>query len=297
MIDDLELRHLRHFVALAEELHFTRAAERLGVAQPALSQQIRQLEERLGHRLLERRPRVRLTAAGDAFLPRARRVLEEAADAVESSRRAARGESGRVRVGLAGSMAVGFVPAILRRFGEGHPDVALEPRELSTTRQIEALERGEIDLGFLREPGPPGPGLVFETLTEEPFAVLLPPGHPLAERERVPLGALAGEAFVLFPRAVAPTLHDRIIAFCGAAGFRPRVVQESRSWLTIVALVEAGFGVSLVPGSFRKLQWGESVYRPLEEGHVRSVLALGWRAASLSPAAEALARIARASFG
>lgn len=290
---DLELRHLRYFVAVAEELSFSRAAERLGMAQPPLSQQIQRLEAMLGHPLFERRPRVRLTTAGEELLVTARRVLAQVDQGVEAARRAARGELGTVTVGFAASMILSVLPEAVRAFRKGFPGVTLQLRELSSAAQIEALREGRIDVAFLREPAAADKALRFEPIARETFVAVLPPDHPLAARERIPLAALAGEPFVHFPRAVAPWLYDRILTLCHEAGFHPRVSQEAQEWLTIVGLVEAGVGVSLVPESFRKLQWGEVAYRALDAAGGQSSILLGWRADGERPEVQAFLRAAR----
>ncbi len=263
MSQAIELRHLRYFAAVAEELHFGRAAEKLGIAQPPLSQQIKSMEELIGYPLFERKPRVRLTPVGEALLEVARRTLGQVEEGLEMVRRAGRGEVGKVTVGFAASTLTTVLPEILRNFREQYPGVELRLRELSSAAQAAALADGSIDVGFLREAVTHGTDLICERILREEFMTVLPPGHPLAERREVPLTELAGEPFVHFPRAVAPTLFDQIAAACRRAGFRPRVVQEAQEWLTILGLVEAGLGVSLVPASFRRLRWGDVQYRPL----------------------------------
>lgn len=292
---NIELRHLRYFIAVAEDLSFSKAAERLGMAQPPLSQQIQRLETLVGHPLFERRPRVRLTAAGEAFLLAARRALAQVEQGVEATHRAARGEIGTVTVGFAASMILGIVPEVVRAFRKRFPGVDLQLRELSSAAQAQALRDGQIDVGLIREPLPMDKELRFETIGGESFVAVLPPDHPLADQRRIPLTALAEEPFVHFPRQVAPGLYDRILSLCQDAGFHPRVVQEAHEWLTIVGLVEAGMGVSLVPESFRKLKWGKVVYRPLmlTGTGARYAITLCWRADGERPAVEAFLRTCR----
>jgi DNA-binding transcriptional LysR family regulator len=300
---NIELRHLRYFIAVAEDLSFSKAAERLGMAQPPLSQQIQRLETLVGHPLFERRPRVRLTPAGEAFLLAARRALAQVEQGVEATHRAARGEIGAVTVGFAASMILSIVPEVVRAFRKQFPGVDLQLRELSSAAQVQALRDGQIDVGLVREPLPLGDlgkgELRFETIGGESFVAVLPPEHPLAGQRRIPLPELAEEPFVHFPRHVAPGLYDRILTLCQDAGFHPRVVQEAHEWLTIVGLVEAGMGVSLVPESFRKLKWGKVVYRPLTlEGGAAGVdpryaITLCWRADGERPAVEAFLRTCR----
>ena len=290
--EGVELRHLRYFAAVAEELHFGRAARRLGIAQPPLSQQIAKLEEMLGCALFTRRPRVALTPAGEALLVTARRATAQVAAGVQAARRAGQGEAGVLTVGFAASVMLGPLPPVIRAFRARHPGVELQLRELSTTAQAEALGDGTIDVGFLREPAP-APEIVCEALVQEPFVGVLPPGHPLAERRSIGLAALADEPFVHFPRSVAPTLHDQVMALCRTAGFAPRVVQVAQEWLTIVGLVEAGLGVSLAPASFRRLRWGGVRYVPLSPRGMLTTIAVCRPRGAPSPAVENFLRVVR----
>ena len=292
MDESVELRHLRYFAAVAEELHFGRAARRLGIAQPPLSQQIQRLEETLGCALFTRRPRVALTPAGEALLAVARRALAQVAQGLDATRRAGRGEAGTLTVGFAASTMLGVLPAVVGAYRERFPAVELRLRELSTGAQTEALRDGTIDVGFLREPWP-HEALVREPLLREPLVAVLPPGHPLAARRRLPLSALAEEPFVHFPREVAPTLHDQLMALCRAAGFAPRVVQVAQEWLTIVGLVESGLGVSLAPASFRRLRWGGVRYLPLSPRGMLTTIALCRPRGVPSPTADNFLRVVR----
>lgn len=204
---NLELRHLRYFVTVAEELHFGRAAARLRVAQPPLSQQIRRLERELGVTLFHRSTRrVQLTDAGKILLDEAKRVLAGAAHAVHVVQRAARGESGTLNVGFAASVMFMELPAIIRRFRERFPDVELKLRELPTVPQLARLRSGELDIGFVRQPDP-DPLLHMETVMREPLLIAVSKSHPLASRAKVPLEDLKHEEFVMFPREVATGLH------------------------------------------------------------------------------------------
>src|SRR5262245_15153835 len=233
-ISRLELRHLRYFVAVAEELHFGRAAARLGIAQPPLSQQIQHLEQALGTRVFEgTRRRVQLTDAGEVLLVDARRILTDVDRAFADVGRAGRGEVGSLTVAFAASVMFLDLPRIIREFRARYPGVTLELREMPTGPQIAALERGEIDIGFLREP-PASPTLAVETVMTEPLHIAIGLSHPLATRRRIPLARLADEDFVLFPQDVAPGLHAQVMALCRDAGFAPRVVQVSRELYTTV---------------------------------------------------------------
>lgn len=293
MNQPIELRHLRYFTAVAEELHFGRAAERLGIAQPPLSQQIKSLETLVGYALFERRPQVRLTTAGEALLEVARRTLAQVEEGLELTRRAGRGEAGRITVGFAASILTTALPEILRTYREQFPGIELRLRELSSAAQAEALADGSIDVGFVREAVTQSSDLVCEPILREEFVAVLPPAHPLGEHKELPLNDIAEEPFVHFPRAVAPALFDQIADACGRAGFRPRVVQEAQEWLTILGLVEAGLGVSLVPASFCRLRWGGVQYRPLAPPREFTDVFVCRRAAPLVPAVIPLVEIAR----
>ena len=293
MNQPIELRHLRYFVAVAEELHFGRAAEKLGIAQPPLSQQIKSMEALVGYPLFERRPQVRLTPAGEALLEVARRTLAQVEEGLDLTRRAGRGDAGRLTVGFAASILTTALPEILRTYRERHPGVELRLRELSSAAQAAALADGSIDVGFVREAVEQAAGLTCEPVLREEFVAVLPPAHPLAERGQLPLADLSGEPFVHFPRAVAPALFDQIADACQRAGFRPRVVQEAQEWLTILGLVEAGLGVSLVPASFQRLRWGGVQYRPLGPPREFTDVFVCWRASPVVPTVLPLVEIAR----
>lgn len=289
----MELRSLRHFVTLAEELHFGRAAKRLAMTQPPLSQSLGKLERELGVRLLERtRRKVALTPAGAAFLEEARATLARAAQASEAARRAARGETGRLTVGFLAATAYTLLPLILRDFARAFPGVKLELRELLLPRQVEALLRAEIDIGLLRPPVAEAE-LESETIVTEPFVVALPARHPLGALGRIPAGRLAGEPFVLFPRQPGLVFHDIVMDYCLRAGFRPRVAQEANQTHTVVGLVSAGIGVALVPASTRKIRLAGVVYRPLRGAAPRSRTALAWRRGDASPVVKAFLDVAR----
>ena len=288
----IELRHLRYFVTVAEELHFGRAARRLQMAQPPLSQQINRLEALVGYSLFERKPRVALTEPGKVLLAAARRILLQVEQGVDATRRAGRGETGTLTVGFAASAMLTALPDTFRAYRDRFPQVDLRLREMSTSAQLEALKAGIIDVGFVREPTL-DESLVAEPVVREPFVVALPPDHPLRVHPRLPLGVLADEPFVLFPRFVAPTLYDQVIALCRSGGFHPRQVQEAQEWLTIVSLVDAGLGVSLVPASFQRLGWGGVSYRPLEPEGSRTTIALCRRGEEPSPALDAFVRVTR----
>jgi DNA-binding transcriptional LysR family regulator len=263
----MELRHLRYFVAVAEEGHVTRAAERLGIQQPPLSQQIRALERELDAQLFHRKPRgVELTPAGHAFFGEAKAILERAAAAVVATRRAARGETGRIGLGFTSSASFHpFVPRAIRAFRERHPAVALALEESGTTELVEALRAQTIDAAFLRSPVGESADLTIRPLLEEPMVAALPSGHRLSAADTaLPLAELAGETFVLYRRPVGPGLHDAIIAACDRAGFSPQIGQQAPRMLSTLSLVAAGLGVTVVPASMSRLEAEGVVYRALD---------------------------------
>lgn len=289
----MELRHLRYFLAVSEELHFGRAANRLHVSQPPLSQQIRHLEAELGVELFARtRRRVRLTEAGRAFAGEARVLLERLGQATQTVKRIARGETGSLAVGFITSATFGALPHIYRRFRERHPDVVLVLSELSTAEQVEALQAGNLHVGMARPPML-ADGLVTEPLGEEPLVAALPARHPLATMATLPLRALGPEPFVLFPRHPRPGWIDVVLEACRSAGFRPAVVQEALELSTAVALVGAGVGVSLVPASAQALRLRGVVYRPLRPPVPTTRLVAVRRAEGAPPAALRFLEVAR----
>lgn len=245
----IDLHLLRLFVAVAEELHFGRAAKRLGTSQPPLSQQIRRLEGLLGCALFERTSRrVALTDAGRELLAHAYRILAEMERAVEHARAVAAGGTGVIEIGYVVPAMLRFLPLAIRRFRAEQPGVVLRLREMSTAPQLEALGTGELDVALVSGECPEKQVRTWMTWTE-PAVVLLPPAHALADRREVQVGELAEEDFISFPRAQAPDLYERWAGACRAGGFTPRVVQEAQSWQMIAALVSAGLGIAIAPAS------------------------------------------------
>ncbi|MEV4840727.1 LysR family transcriptional regulator [Nonomuraea sp. NPDC049486] len=275
---ELPLHHLHAFAVLAEELHFGHAAVRLGIAQPPLSQQIRRLEERVGHPLFHREPgRISLTAAGRELLPAAQRVLAGVAAGLAAARDAGSGRTGRLRIGFAASLALTVLPGLLRAFLERFPEVRPDIREMTTAPQLAALHDGTIDVGLLREPHSGEAELGFATVLTEPFVAVLPSAHPLASLRSVPLARLADSPFVLLPRAAGPGLYDQITDLCAGAGFTPRIGRHAVEWLTVCALVEAGLGVSLAPASIRRVRLAGVAFRAITPGTARTRVAAAWR--------------------
>ncbi len=277
----MELRHLRAFVTLAEELHFGRAAERLGIAQPPLSLQIQALEAGLGVRLFERsRRHVALTESGRLFLPEARATLEQAERARRIAQQAARGEVGQLFIGFTGSAPFNAaMPAIISRFRRAWPGLHMVLRELSTTDQLAALAEGSLDIGFVR-PGQPQETAGVETrlVLEEPLVVALPEQHPLAGQDSLAMADLAGDSFILHPRAIGTGLYDKVVGLCEAAGFQPQVLLEAHQMSTMVALTATGLGVSVVPEAMRRVQVAGCRFLPLRDAGASMVLAVAHRA-------------------
>jgi DNA-binding transcriptional LysR family regulator len=262
----MELRHIRYFLAVAEESNFTRAAAKLGIGQPPLSQQIRDLENEIGAALFHRVPHgAELTEAGSAFLPEARAAIASAEKAKLAAQRATRGETGRLALGFTASSAFNTaVSGTIRRFRGQWPDVSLSLTEMNSNWLMEKLMRQEIDAAFIR-PGLEDPKDVYlKRLADEPMLIALPAHHPLAARTTVPLSALAGEPFILFPRTVGLSLYDDIVRGCRDAGFELVVTQEAPQIPSVINLVAADLGVSIVPASLAHLKLDGAVYRPIE---------------------------------
>jgi DNA-binding transcriptional LysR family regulator len=294
---DIEIRHLRYFVAVAEELHFGRAAQRLHIAQPPLSQQIRRLEEMLGHALFVRTSRdVRLTAAGEELLERARHTLTKIEADVAAAQRIGRGEAGALTVGFVGSGMLTALPRMLGRYRRQFPQVDLQLREFHTSELVNTLLNGTVDVGFLRDAGEVD-GLHIEAVVSEPFVVVLPRKHPLAEQKTVAVKSLQGEPFVLFSRSYGSVAWKKTAAVCEEQGFLPRVVQEAPQWLTIMSLVGAGLGVTIAPACVEKLNVPDTVCRRLRPRTAHTQLDLAYRAGEVRPIARAFSELARTVFG
>jgi DNA-binding transcriptional LysR family regulator len=292
----MELRHLRYFTILAEELHFGHAAERLDIAQPALSQQIRNLERELGVVLLERtRRRVRLTQPGAIFLEHARSTLSQATLAIQSAQQAARGETGNLALGFVTSALYGVFPDVVRVFRQRFQEVHLTLHEMPIVRQMEALRNGHIQVSFLRGPLEE-PGLVVKTISREPWVVALPETHRLARRRNINLRSLSEDQFILFPRELAPSLYDQVIGMYLEAGFSPRIALEAQMQ-AIVSLVAAGIGVAVVPASLQNLRRKGLVYKPLPSSVPKVELAVAWRRESVSPVLQSFLSVVREVTG
>lgn len=277
----MELRHLRYFVAVANERHFGRAAKALHMAQPPLSRQIRALEEEVGLRLFDRsKHKVELTAAGASLLEHSRSVFDAVDLALREARRADRGESGRLALGYVSSVAYAGLPELLRAFRARFPGVDMTLREAPPSAQIEALKNRHLDIGFLRGPVDDD-ALVTRCVRKEALRAVVPSDHPLAKKSKITLAMLAREPFVFFQRQRGAAFYDLVIAMCRGAGFSPRVVAEAPH-LDIVSLVAAGFGVSVLTASLENLRREGAVFIPIV-GSPTTDLLVAWRRDDASP--------------
>jgi len=287
----MELRQLRSFVAVAEELHFGHAARRLRIAQPALSRQIQALEKELLVQLLFRnRRRVQITPAGQIFLDRARLILARSDEAILAAQRAGEGVSGTLNLGFVGSATYDVLPGVLREFLQAAPHVDLTLSEMTVHAQIEALTEKRIDVGLLRLPAKTE-GLVFRTIAREPLYVALPGSHSLAQSAALRLSALAEEPFVLYPDHPRPSWTEFVIGLCQQAGFRPTVVQRTVEIQTTLSLVAAGIGVSIVPKCIGNLQRKDVVFRRLLGVRARTELLVAYRERDPSPVVQSFLKV------
>ncbi|HFE7146038.1 TPA: LysR family transcriptional regulator [Klebsiella michiganensis] len=274
---NIELRHLRYFIAVAEELHFGHAAARLNISQPPLSQQIQILEQQIGARLFARTNRsVSLTEAGRQFLDDSRQILSQVDDAAARAARLHHGETGELRIGFTSSAP--FIKAVsdtLSTFRRRYPDVHIQTRETNTREQIVPLNEGALDLGLMRNTQLPDT-LVWERVLREPLLAMVPRDHPLASQPRVSLRELAREPFVFFDPHVGTGLYDDILGLMRRYDLTPAITQEVGEAMTIIGLVAAGLGVSILPASFRRVQLLEMCWLPIEEQDAVSEMWLVW---------------------
>lgn len=290
----MDLKLMRSFVTVAEELHFGRAAARLNLSQPPLSKQIQQLEQAMGVKLLERTKRsVELTAAGRVFLDEARAVLQQSSQAVERARKADRGETGHLSVGFIDAAVYSVVPAIVRRFSDLYPDIELSLTDLRIPHQIRAVAEGRLDVGFIHPPLA-HPDLCRETVLREALIVALSEEHRLARQPQIALEDLADEALIQFPRLINPTLYDEIIALCRSSGFSPKIVREATPKQTIIALVSVGLGISLLPACLERLRRPGVVYRPIRGPNLEIDTSVLYRRDNTSSVLRAFLEVTRA---
>ena len=291
----MELRHLRYFVAVAEELHFGRAAKRLCITQQPLSRQIKDLEEELEVKLFYRTKRtVRLTEVGEIFLVETRKILQQADYAVELVQQASQGKIGQITVGFAGSALNIVLPTAVRQFKQLYPQVDLTLKRMQTPEQLLALDNGQIDLGLLHPPIN-DEGLTVETIYREQLVVALPDNHSLAKDRSKPISLqqLANESFILFPRHIGSVLYDQIINLCQQAGFSPNIIQEAIPQQTILGLVAAGIGISLIHSSVRTLGRHGVVFQDLIESTPILETAVAWNSQATNPVLPSFVEIVR----
>jgi DNA-binding transcriptional LysR family regulator len=279
----MELRQLKYFIRVAEELHFGRAAESLHLSQPALSKQIQALEDSLEVQLFERTKHwVRLTIAGQKFLETAHRILHEVEEGTQVTRQVANGEIGRLRIGFTEATLFSLAPNIVRTYREQYPQVELMLTSGGTEAQVEALRTHQIDVGFvylpIREPA-----LSIHSLFEEVYIAALPAFHRLARQKEILLQSLAAEPLIFYPRSLAPVLYANFIKCCEQAGFIPNIVQSAELAQTRLGLVAAGVGITFVLANLQNLSAKGVVYRPLSEDFLTLKLALAWRQNESSP--------------
>lgn len=292
----IDLRLLRQFVAVAEELHFHRAAARLHMSQPPLTAAIRRLEELVGATLVIRGQRtLGLTAAGQVLLVEARRTLQQAAQALHAAREAAAGRSGVVRIGYVGSALYGRLPSLIRSFRRSHPQVRLELREATSRQQQEMLRLDQIDVAVLIPPIPMGGDFLLQAFDADALAIALPAQHPLAALPSLHVGDLTGQDFVSWPAAEGEGFHAHVMQVCSAAGFAPKVIQEAFGMHAVLSLVAVETGVAIVPASMAGFREAEIVYRQVMDPAAAFALSFCRRVSNVNPALQAF--IAQAEEG
>ncbi|SEA85922.1 LysR family transcriptional regulator [Acidovorax soli] len=284
----MELRLLHYFVTLAEELHFSRAAQRLCISQPPLSVAIKQLEEELQAQLFERSSKgVRLTAAGEHLLGKARQLLDLSHQAAQETRDVAQGTRGHLRLGFVGSSLYRGLPQALEQLQRSHPQVRVDMLEANSAEQIQGLLQMRLDVALVHSIQPPA-GIASQLIVEEPFVVCLPQQHPLCACETIDLSELRDDRLILFSNLVSPTYHQRIYEMCLAHGFAPEVRHEVRHWLSVISLVSLGQGVALVPAALERVGLPRLLFRPLQGTHPSSEMLAMWRSAPANPLVQAL---------
>ena len=283
----MELRHLRYFIAVAEELHFTKAAERLHIAQPPLSQQIQQLEAELKVKLFHRQTKrqVQLTEAGKVFLQEAYQLLVQLETAVALTQRIGRGQTGRLRIGFTSLVIYDLLPLILQEFHAQFQEVELVLRELTTSQQEQALRDSLIDVGFAHPPLEDDT-LSYKCIHKQTLVVALPSTHSLAQPEQISVRSLLNEPLIVFPRYLAPGLYDRIMSLFEQENCQPNITQLAIQMQTIIALVSARMGVAITPSSLQNLQRPGVAYRPIVEQVPVIETAVIWQPESLTPILE-----------
>lgn len=294
----MKLHYLRYFSVLAEELHFGRAADRLAITQPPLSSAIKALEEELEVRLFHRDSKqVQLTPAGAAFLAEVQIILSRVTRASEAARAVASGLRGRLDIGVTGSLFYREVPKIVAAFERHMPAIEVSLREIASSAQIDGLLQGELHAGFFNVGAPP-PQLRSVSLRPDPFIVCVPAAHPMAKRATLRVADLENESFVMFDRNIAPANYDNVIAVFSRASVHPRTCHAARQWLTIIAMVANGVGVSLVPSSLSASRVAGVSFVPLvDDERAVSPAVLAWNPTYVSPARDSFLACAARALG
>ncbi len=291
----MELRHLKYFVAVAEEMHFGRAAKRLHIAQPPLSQQIMNLEDELGVKLFDRTRRaIQMTDAGIYFLKEAQQILLHVEKAAETAGRIYQGQAGRLTVGFVGSVVHTFLPEGLRSFRERFPDVELVLQELNTAEQIKSLHARRIDVGFLYLDTQDSL-LASRLLTQAPLMVVLPKKHVLSGRKSLHIRELAQEPFIANTRLSEPVVRDAFISLCHSAGFSPRIAQEAGNVQTVLGLVASGLGACLLPDFIKNIRRPGVQYIPLSGSPPTVKLAVVWHSDNSSTLVKSFVKVIESS--
>ncbi len=295
MIGKIELRHLRYFLTTVEEMHFGRAAERLGIAQPGLSQQIKILEGIVGTPLFDRTKRaVQLTLAGEILAGEARKTIAQSEMALLAARQAGRGEVGRIAVGYVGSAAyTGMLTKVINKFRDDYPAVELQISEMEMLQQLNQISEGKLDIGFIRPPVPLPIGIASVEVLQERLVLAIPSTHSLASRERVPLAAFNSDIFITPRHPPKVSFHKYTTQACQAAGFFPRLGPQGRDFVTITSMVSIGLGVALVPQSVKCIQLPDVRFKQIVGKPIYAELAVAFRRSEPSPAARAFAQHVR----
>jgi len=293
----LNSKLLRQFIAVAEELHFGRAAQRVNIAQSPLSQAIQKLEEQLDVQLFERNKRnVTLTAAGRVFLEEARQWLKYERLAIERAQHARNGDIGHLSMGFIGSVGYGFMPDLITRFRKQYPNITFRLVETTTLDQLEQLQNHTLDVGLLRTPlASQAPGVKTRFYARDRLMVALSVNHPLSSRKRISLRELAQESFVAFSRERVPAAHAQLIAACMEAGFYPNIEQECAQVASMVCIIATGLSVALVAGNLTALIHPSVRYIPLSDKtpHLHQEISVAWREDDQNPALTSLLKVAR----
>ena len=293
----IDLKHIRAFRIVAEERHFGRAAKLLHIAQPPLSRQIQELERSLGVRLFERGPRhVRLTAAGTTLYSRTSTVLADLDSALQDTARASCGVTGRLSLAFIHSSSYVLLPQVLRSYRRHFPEVDIALHEMTILEQTEALRRGRIDVGILRPPVEV-PGVELEELLVDPFMLVVPTDHRLAERAKASLREVRDEPFIMFPRATSSLFHTRILSMCEAAGFAPKIAQQTTHIHTVLGLVHAELGIAVVPATGRTLAVPGIRWLTIAEAPPPVAVSLAWRLEADAALVGGFRTVAHAAIG